>query len=424
MTTNTFSKPNNPACGDGKSCATCQLKYWCEKSADSSDIKIELPEKEYTPWAAEYQLAIDIGTTTVAAALVADNKIVATAGKINPQVKWGTDVLTRAEAAMKEGEKLRKAIYETIAEIANALCPENVPVTKGVITGNTTMLYLMTGRNPECLTKAPFDPDWLGNEEIEIAGIQFYIPPCISAFIGADAVCAVISTGMEEQTATVLLADIGTNGEILLWHESKLWCTSAAAGPAFEGFGLSHGMGASEGAVEHVYIAGDKLTYKVIGNKEPQGLCGSGIIDLIACLKQTGVLEVNGTLNENHSLINGNDVHMIQLAKAAVCAGIMTVMEKVDVKPNQIETFYIAGGFGKNLNIQNAAHIRLFPLGLSKKAKVTGNSALKGAAMLCSNRDLKDKCKNLCQKAEVIKLTEEEAFAKKFIECMAIKPII
>lgn len=388
-------------------------------------MKIELPKKEFTPlMETEYQLAIDIGTTTLAASLVAEGKVVATTGKINPQVKWGADVLTRAEAATQHGRELQQVIHNTIAEISEVLCPPDVNVRSGVITGNTTMLYLLTGRNPECLTKAPFEPDWLGDEEIEISGIKYYIPPCISAFVGADAVCATLSTEMTEQNNTTLLTDIGTNGEILLWHKNKLYCASAAAGPAFEGFGLSHGMGASKGAVEHVINMGNKLTYKVIGDTEPEGLCGSGVIDLMACLKQTGILEENGTLTEPQMLMDNKDINMIQLAKSAICAGILTVMDKAGVTTSQIAAFYIAGGFGKNLNIQNAAAIGLYPFSLSGKINLTGNSALKGAVLLCGNSENKEKVRNICKKTETIKLTEEENFAKKFIECMAIRPII
>ncbi len=422
MVINSTSKPNNKVCGDGKSCTTCHLKFWCRSG---SDIKIELPEEELVYASKkEFQLAVDIGTTTIAAALVADGKIVATTGKINPQVKWGTDVLTRGEAAEKFGAELQTVVIDVIKEFIKTLCPTGARMTEGVITGNTMMLYLLTGRNPECLTKAPFEPDWFGDKEIELAGMKFYIPPCISAFVGADAVCGAVAVNLGDDHRTKLLADIGTNGEILLWHNGKMYCSSAAAGPAFEGFGLSYGMGASEGAVEHVTLAGNKLIYKVIGDVGARGLCGSGIIDMMACLKQTGMLEENGELTDSVKLIDNKDINMIQLAKSAVCAGIITTLEKAGVETGQVETFYIAGGFGKNLNIQNAASIGLFPFTLAGKAELTGNSALVGAALLCGNESKKEMARKLSRKAETVKLTEEEIFVKKFIECMAIKPII
>ena len=308
-------------------------------------------------------------------------------------------------------------------DFVKTLCPPEADITEGIITGNTMMLYLLTGRDPECLIKAPFKPDWLGDETIEIEGVSFYLPPCISAFVGADAVCAAVAVDLCDG-GTKLLTDIGTNGEILLAHNGKMYCSSAAAGPAFEGFGLTHGMGASKGAIEHVTLAGNKFIYKVIGDSEPIGLCGSGMIDLAACLKQTGVLEENGSLNVSHEFIDGKDINMIQLAKSAVCAGIIATMEKAGIKSEEIEIFFIAGGFGKNLNIQNAANIGLFPFVLSGKAELTGNSAISGAAMLCGKDNKKEICCDLVKKAEVIKLTEEEIFVKKFIECMAIRPII
>lgn len=419
-------------CGNGENCNLCTSRAWCKlASGKVSGFQVEGLGDDFAdkiPDNTGYHLALDIGTTTIAAALVKDGRIVATTGFLNPQIKYGADVLSRAQKSMTGmKEQLRSCIEKAVAEGAEELCRRSdiLPgqVSYGVITGNTTMLYLLTGRDTACLTEAPFEADWLGDETVEISGISYYLPCCVSAFIGADVLCAVIASGLYKCEETALLVDMGTNGEIALWHKGMLTCCSAAAGPAFEGFGLSMGMAASEGAIEHVCAVGGRLIYQVIGGGTPKGICGSGIIDMIACLKQQGILQENGALTEENPFINGSDVRLIQLAKSAVCAGISTILEKKRTDALTVDKMWLAGGFGKNINMQNAANIGLFPFYLANKAQSLGNGALKGAVMMCGGENVVNEARKLAGKAETVQLAGDSVFEKAFIAGMAVKSV-
>lgn len=419
-------------CGKGGSCSLCKSRAWCKLAAgEVSGVKIENLDSSFPAEKgvdSEYHAVFDLGTTTIAGVLIKDSEIMANTGFLNPQIEYGADVLSRAQYSVQGGcAELQESIHGAIKKGVTELCDKAgilpASVKSGVITGNTTMLYLLTGRNPFCLTEAPFDADWTGDEETDIGGINFYLPPCISAFIGADVLCAVLASGMTRQPESSLLADMGTNGEIALWHSGRLTCCSAAAGPAFEGFGLSMGMAASEGAIEHVCSAGNRLIYNVIGGGEPKGICGSGIIDMIACMKHQGILQENGVLTEENPFINGSDIRLIQLAKSAVCAGIMTILEKKETDAGSIGKMWLAGGFGKNINMQNAANIGLFPFYLANKAQSLGNGALKGAVMMCSSETARDEARILAGKAETVQLAGDSVFEREFISGMAIKSV-
>ena len=215
----------------------------------------------------------------------------------------------------------------------------------------------------------------------------------MNAFVGGDISCAVLAADQCESDAVSLLVDIGTNGEIALWKNGVLYVSSTAAGPAFEGAGISCGCISIRGAIDRVHVENHAIAAHTIGESKAVGVCGSGLIDAIACGLETGEIDETGAMDEDElSLRDGvcllpRDVRAVQLAKAAIAAGIETLMEAAGVSADEIETFYIAGGFGSHLNVQSAARIGLIPGELADRVKVLGNAALTGAVRILLNRD-------------------------------------
>jgi uncharacterized 2Fe-2S/4Fe-4S cluster protein (DUF4445 family) len=343
--------------------------------------------------------AVDIGTTTLALKLydLSSGTALGEAAMLNPQTSVAADVMGRISAAMDgQLEKMRQQIVDAIASLLTAACksagqPET-SVDKLVLTGNTTMLYLLTGRDPECLSHAPFKADTLFGNWDTVLGRDTYLPSCMNAFVGADITCAVLASGMTESSATSLLCDIGTNGEIALWKDGRLYVTSTAAGPAFEGAGISCGCSSIQGAIDKVRVENGAICAHTIGEVPAVGICGSGLIDAIAAflaieeIDETGAIESDDLPLRDGVALQSRDVRAVQLAKAAIAAGIETLMESAGTSCDEIETLYIAGGFGSHLNVASAAAIGLIPGELAGKVKVIGNASLSGSIRLLLNR--------------------------------------
>lgn len=398
-----------------------------------SEIKVSEPIFK------KYGLAVDIGTTTIAAKLYGtDGKSLCETTCMNPQAKWGADVISRIEAAMKgEKEALAKAIrneLSMIAETSAAKIGISVAEIDGlVITGNTAMLHLLTETDVSPLSKAPFEARRLFGEtltakELEIQALskdaEIYLPPCISAFIGADTVCAILSSDMENSDGISLLADIGTNGEMALFHNNSLTACSTAAGPAFEGAGISMGMGGQTGAIDHTEVVDGKIIPHVIGDTTPIGICGSGLIDAIKCLLETEKLDDSGYLEDDPVEITTpveltqEDIRQVQLAKSAIFAGIKTMLRTKNISSSDISTLFIAGGFGSYLNVENSGKIGLLPYELTSKTKVIGNAALSGASILLLNKSFAEKAEKTAKSAEVITLSANPIFTEEYMEGM------
>ena len=386
---------------------------------------------QWKPMEGTYGAAVDIGTTTVALKLV-DLKagaVLAEAGMLNPQTGVAADVMGRISAAMNgEGEKLRSQITQAIGELIAEACghagvaEELVDVM--VLTGNTTMLYLLTGRNPEPLSHAPFQADELFGMETEILGRRTYLPPCMNAFVGADITCAVQASGMCGREETTLLCDIGTNGEIALWKDGKLYVTSTAAGPAFEGAGISCGCGSVIGAVDKVWVEDGELCAHTIGEQPAVGVCGSGLIDAIAAFLEVELVDETGASDEDELMLRDGiylvpkDVRAVQVAKAAISAGIQTLMTLANTSVDQICTLYIAGGFGSHLNVTSAARIGLIPEELANKVSVIGNASLSGALGMLRNRDAVEEAQRIAANTSHVNLGGNPLFSENYMEQM------
>lgn len=372
-----------------------------------------------------YGAVLDIGTTTLALKQydLTTGDLLSQAGAMNPQGSIAADVMGRIGAAM-EGQAglLRNMITEAIHDLLPQTGAE--PPDMLVVTGNTTMLYLLTGRNPACLSAAPFQADCLFDRYETLLDIPVYYPPCMNAFVGADITCAVLDSGMYRNAETALLCDIGTNGEIALWKDGTLYVTSTAAGPAFEGAGISCGCGNIPGAIDRVCVEDGSIHIHTIGQQKAAGLCGSGLVDAVAAFLETGDIDETGAveadflpLTEDVQLLPA-DVRAVQLAKGAIAAGIRTLLELAEVTEEDIHTLYIAGGFGSHLNTASAAAIGLIPGSLQNRVQVLGNSALSGAARLLLNRTLISDARKLAEKAVPVTLSGNSCFNRHFMNAM------
>lgn len=399
-----------------------------------------------------YGIAIDIGTTTIAAKLLQKGNIIASTVMKNPQTAFGSDVISRIGFAIDgNGEKLaisvKKGLQNIISDLTKSVNISSREIDAGVITGNTTMLYLLTNRNPLSLSAAPFKADWLAGQWISATSLGFdfaestmlYLPRCISAFVGADITTAILASGITNCDEVSLLIDIGTNGEVALWKEGSLICCSTAAGPALEGAGVICGIHGINGAIDTVSVIKDKVEFTVIGGGEPEGICGSGIIDGIAVMLDLDVLDENGCISEEYSCENisdksntsffklkdeigiyGQDIRSVQLAKSAICSGIETLITQFNVNPTKL---YIAGGFGNHINIKNATKIGLIPAELSSKALPIGNAALSGAVMLLSDLELISKSEVIAESAITMDLSTNPIFFEKYVDNMIFEKV-
>ena len=432
-------------CGGNGTCGKCSgfyngRKVLCCQERIEEGGELYLPEKkilskiktdgtmpDYTIAPQEgYGIAVDIGTTTVVLRIVdlKTGELLHAVSRENPQRLLSADVIGRIQACLEKGKLpvLQGLIKETIHDLKeHALKMHGLTeddIKKTVVTGNTTMLYLYTGRMPTSLAFTPFIADCLFDYEEN----GEYYPPCFGAFVGADIYTAIIASGLIANDETSLLVDLGTNGEIALYDKGKLTCCATACGPAFEGTGISCGGHASEGAIDHVWIEDGKTKYSVIGNTEPTHICGSGIMDAIAALLDLGVIDETGAMPDPYEFAPGvvlqpKDVRQVQLAKAAICGGIKTLVKREGLKVEDIKTLYIAGGFGSYITLDSAVKVGVFPEEMKDSAKVIGNAALSGAIMILLGADkeyapasVETECINLAQQPEFSDLYMESMF--------------
>lgn len=407
----------------------------------SSQIRIlgDMPDISLKPAFGEYGFVLDIGTTTLAACLYdIRGRLLAKGSRLNPQSGWGADVISRVEAALGgAGESLAQAVCSAadamLAELAGEAGISAERIDGMVVTGNTVMLHLLTGTSTEPLSHAPFAAERLFGETVSAGELGFrelqpdtgvYLAPCVSAFVGADLITALLAGGICESSHTRLLVDVGTNGEMALWHGGELYCCSTAAGPAFEGAGISMGMGGGQGAIDKVWVENGELKSHVIGGCPPKGICGSGIVDAAACLLEIGLIDETGYMEEDEAVISPpvsltrEDIRMVQLAKGAIHAGIRTLLSHAGLDTGDVSQLLIAGGFGSYLDADNAGKMGLLPAEMVSRIRVIGNGALSGAAMLLLNRDYRVSCAKYVEEARVLELSTDPVFAQEYMERM------
>lgn len=357
----------------------------------------------------EYFAVFDIGTTTVKALLTdeAENDV-KEFSFTNPQVKFGDNVLSRMEyAADKGGGELRAELEKLFS-----LFFDELNIVKSVITGNTAMLHLLLGRDVSGMIRFPFTPhDLFGYEKDGI-----YYPCCVSSFVGADMLCSALATGLTKKSNTLLI-DLGTNGEMMYNHGGKIYCSSVSAGPAFEGYGIKFGSGFRNGAISGISSVDGEIRYSVSGGGSGKTICGSGIIDALALMREREIINKEGYLSEPYRLpgsdvyIFPEDIRSFQLAKAAVRAGAEALCEDLF----SLDRIMVCGNFGSSLNIESCIKTGLLPDIDKSRYVLCGNAALEGAKMLLLEENRK-KLGVIREKCISLNLAENEKFQKLFIK--------
>ena len=432
-----------------------------------------------------YGVAVDIGTTTIAVELLSipthcDAISIVRLGVVsgrNPQSKYGDDVISRIQYASESPEHL-KQLREKIVDAINVLIGElarkgNISLRQIdliALAGNTTMQQLFAGLDVQSLGYSPFLPAMKSYPVAQAADYGLAIAPngialvfpVIGGFVGGDIVAGIIALQMRSQNAPTLLIDIGTNGEIVLWKPAGsslssggiLLTAATAAGPAFEGARIQHGMIAAPGAIEHVTLD-DELHIETIGNRRPRGICGSGLIDLVAELVRIGAIAVSGKLlsgdklpecvplairprfveidgrlafivvpqNESDTgsdiLLTQHDIRQVQLAAGAIRAGVTLLLNKAGIKPNDLVAIDLAGGFGNYIRRENAKQIGLLPPEIpTERIRFCGNTSLAGVKAVLLNANRYREMQAVANNAECVDLSTFPEFATVFAESM------
>lgn len=386
-----------------------------------------------------FGFAFDIGTTTVVGQLIDLNtgNILGTRIAFNKQSSYGSDIITRIiYGSDPEGlKKLNEAVLDNINEIIEDLSRAhdvNIADIYGMVcAGNMTMMHLLLRIDPTNIRKAPYIPTTTAFDtinapeagvEMNPKGIVSFIPG-VTTYIGGDIVSGVLACGLSEDDRISLLIDIGTNGEIVLGNSEWMIGAAASAGPAFEGSGLTSGMKAVKGAIQKVEI--DKeLNVKVstIGDGQPKGICGSGYIDLLCQMLKRGIIGRNGKINRGREftvakniVITDDDIENLKRSKGAIYSAIISLLNKVDKKLEDVKKIYIAGGFGNYLNIENAIFIGLLPDTERKRYEFIGNSSLAGARMSLLSRDAFKKTDGICKNITYIDLSAENNYMDEYV---------
>ena len=412
-----------------------------------------------------YGVAIDIGTTTVVAALIDMNngEELATASRINPQKKFGLDVLTRItyELEHPEGskEELQKTIVEAINEMVEELCSERKVKKENIyeisIAANCTMMHFLLGVDATSIGKSPYAPVFTKAKNISASDLgikaakcaRVYCLPSVSSYIGADIVAGAYVCELHKAEENILFIDIGTNGEIVLSKGGKLLSCSCAAGPALEGMNISSGMRAAEGAVEDVVITEKGVYLKVIGEEDPIGICGSGILAAVKELLRTGIVKNNGAFIKKEQLeesdyryemiqLNGNkrefllkstpeqllitqgDVRQVQLAKGALLSGFYALLKQAKIDMSELDKVMIAGQFGAHLPADSLVGTGILPEEVKDKLVYVGNSSKTGAYMALMSVEVKKEIEELAGEMEYMELGASEGYEKLFSQCL------
>lgn len=415
----------------GKSELSCQYiidSDICVEVPEESDIESVTGMEESDKLTDNVCLCFDIGTTSLALALVSldEHRIIGTVTKSNPQRIFGADVMSRIDYSTKYGTaQLHNTVIAALNQMINELLKRfGLKETENLyVAGNTAMLHLFFGIDCSSMGVSPYTPSFLESktvkaENLGIKRIKHIISlPGISAFVGSDIVAGLGFIGFSKNGKYNLLIDLGTNAEVVLFSDNKILCTAAAAGPCFEGANISCGMSASKGAIYEYSDEG----YSVIGNTEPCGICATGLINVIAALIETEVVDETGymecgvyRLTENVS-ITQKDIRQFQLAKSAVYSAVITLMNKAEISFDDIENMYVSGGFSGKMNISDAVKTGLLPRELKNKFTPINNSSLLGTVKYAYEKNI---FSVFTENAEYVDLSADVLFGELFIENM------
>lgn len=380
-----------------------------------------------------FGVAVDIGTTTVVMYFLdmLNGKTVKTSSFLNPQKTFGADVITRIEYCQKNRDGLKELQTSLIKEINKYLddfteqmncSQENIEIM--AFAGNTTMLHILLGEDPVPIALAPFTPKFTDKQIRRAINTRLSINPdgsvitlpFVSAYVGSDIVAGL--SALKDSHTNYLYVDIGTNGEIALVNKDRIFMCSTAAGPAFEGSNISCGMAAVSGAISAYPGFG---RYEVIGNTEPSGICGSGILDIVAYLLVNNLIDETGLMKEpfivypeNDIKIIQDDIREIQLAKSAIYSGIRVLMNLAGLTFNDVEALFLAGGFGNYIRTDSALLTGLLPGELKDRIYPVGNSAGFGVLQYLRSEHFGEKINRILRKTKYIELSGLDEFTTEF----------
>jgi len=451
-------------CGGHKTCGKCKLEILEANNDDAnkrevlacgysviSDIEVFIPQvneakiqsESYFPDLnleynklenPEYGIAVDVGTTTVVVFLedLQKHKNIDSASFLNPQKTYGADVISRIQYCMEEdGLKiLQEILINDLNKSIQLLCQENnidkTSISKVSLAGNTSMLHILKGVDPAPLASYPFDPVFVDLQIIPSTELRLnsspeasvHFLPSLSAYVGADIMAGIAASEIPDDEEYSLFLDIGTNGEMALGNKNRILCCAAAAGPAFEGAKISCGLGGVDGAIHSFSDEG----FETIGDSKAIGLCGSGLIDVVAWLLKNQKIDLSGFLEnpvnfltESDLSLTPQDIREVQLAKGAIAAGIETLIKMADIQIDQISKVYLAGGFGYAIHPESAAAIGLLPEALIHKIIRAGNTSGLGARLYLHADKFGDRISQIASSADHFDLSMDMGFNESFV---------
>ena len=446
----------------------------------ASGLRKILEELDYSPQAVYFRnellclrqggrvltAAVDIGTTTVVLYL-ADSEtgeLLATVSRLNPQTEFGADVISRANYAIQHGtEALSHAIWDAIQELLEKAVQyagvKAEDVFSLIAAGNTCMHHLLLGLDPSSLVLSPYVPTISDMMVLSAADYcnslhprgKLIVLPCIAGFVGADTAAVMLSCEFDRREHLTLAIDIGTNGELVLGDRLRTVACSTAAGPAFEGAKITCGMRGAEGAIDHAAWKDGHFTYSVIGGGTPKGICGSGLLDLTSVLLSAGLLDETGRFADDDEIpaeaeelacrmkmvhsqrafvisefesdgpdvyLTQRDIREVQLAKAAMAAGIGLMLDHLNKKVEEIEEVLIAGAFGNYMSPESACAIGLIPKELLGRIQAVGNAAGSGALLCALNEKSLERTDDMAKKTEFLELASNPDFQDRFVDAL------
>jgi uncharacterized 2Fe-2S/4Fe-4S cluster protein (DUF4445 family) len=422
----------------------------------SNDIVYVKPAEEKKE---RYGISVDIGTTTVVVYLLnlTSGQLVDVGSTYNSQMRYGDDVINRIVFATESGglDELRESIVTDINSLIGLLRErqgiQREDIESAVIAGNTTMTHLFWGINPASIREDPYVPPvnifprWRAEfSRLEINTLApVYTFPCVASYVGGDIVSGVLASQMYSKKEIALFMDIGTNGEIVIGNNEWLVTAACSAGPCFEGSGIKHGMRATEGAIESLKLNPKTFepTWTVIGDGEPMGICGSGMIDAISEMFLTGIIDQKGKFVEEmktnrirdglegpefliHSR-NGSDIVLTQVdienllrAKAAMYAGVSLLLKELSLELDVIQKVYIAGGFGNYIDVDKAIIMGMLPDLPKDKFSFIGNASITGAYLALLSKDLRREAGIIASKMTNIELSVSQGFMEEYLSAL------
>ena len=409
-----------------------------------------------------YGFAVDIGTTKLAGYLLdlCNGEIVASASMMNPQIPFGEDVISRIRFVMEKPEnlvQLQRTVTEGVNKLIEETCKKAGVSSEDVydmsFAGNTAMHHIFLGIPPNYVALMPYPAALQSSVNVKARelslkmspGAYVHALPTIAGFVGGDAVADVLATGIHETSEISMLIDIGTNTEIILGNKDRFVACSCASGPAFEGAHIKHGMRASTGAIEQVWIdpKSFEVGYRTVDDSQPRGLCGSAVVDVVAELLKNGLIDKSGRFNKDLDtprlrknekssefviawkdessiktdiVVTQEDIRVVQLAKAAIHTGASILMTHLGIRPDDIQKIFLAGAFGTYVDPQNAKIIGMYPDVSLDRVQFVGNTAGSGARMTLLSVEARDLAEKIAKSVEYVELGADPSFQSEFLK--------